>query len=72
MRLRQIFGRATSQNAILILDEADVFLVKCDRKDLLRNPFVSSKSTMKLHEIIYLAKTKTLSSLSMPHQVLPR
>ncbi|OBT88249.1 hypothetical protein VE02_02773 [Pseudogymnoascus sp. 03VT05] len=39
--LRQIFTRAKTWNAILLLDEADVFLAKRDRADLQRNAFVS-------------------------------
>ncbi|EED41573.1 ATP-dependent Zn protease, partial [Enterocytozoon bieneusi H348] len=40
--LRRIFIRAKSWNAILLLDEADVFLAKRERNDLQRNAFVSS------------------------------
>ncbi|OBT58636.1 hypothetical protein VE04_01226 [Pseudogymnoascus sp. 24MN13] len=39
--LRRIFTRAKTWNAILLLDEADVFLAKRDRKGLQRNAFVS-------------------------------
>ncbi|OBT79998.1 hypothetical protein VF21_01107 [Pseudogymnoascus sp. 05NY08] len=39
--LRRIFTRAKTWNAILLLDEADVFLAKRDRADLQRNAFVS-------------------------------
>ncbi|KIW43165.1 uncharacterized protein PV06_04300 [Exophiala oligosperma] len=39
--LRRIFIRAKSWNAILLLDEADVFLAKRERNDLQRNAFVS-------------------------------
>ncbi|KFZ20049.1 hypothetical protein V501_00327 [Pseudogymnoascus sp. VKM F-4519 (FW-2642)] len=39
--LRRIFTRAKTWNAILLLDEADVFLAKRDRADLQRIAFVS-------------------------------
>jgi hypothetical protein len=41
--LRRIFTRAKTWNAILLLDEADVFLAKRNGTDLQRNAFVSSK-----------------------------
>jgi hypothetical protein len=43
--LRGIFNRAKIWNAILLLDEADVFLAKREGVDLQRNAFVSSKVT---------------------------
>ena len=41
--LRRIFSRAKQWDAILLLDEADVFLAKRSKADLKRNAFVSSK-----------------------------
>lgn len=43
LTLRKIFTRAKAWSAVLLLDEADVFLAKRDRTDLQRNAFVSSK-----------------------------
>ena len=43
MQLRRVFSRANLWNAILLLDEADVFLAKRDGRDLQQNAFVSSK-----------------------------
>jgi hypothetical protein len=41
--LRRIFSRGKAWSAILLLDEADVFLAKRSQTDLGRNAFVSSK-----------------------------
>jgi hypothetical protein len=41
--LRRIFSRGKAWSAILLLDEADVFLAKRSQNDLGRNAFVSSK-----------------------------
>jgi hypothetical protein len=41
--LRRIFSRGKAWGAILLLDEADVFLAKRSQNDLGRNAFVSSK-----------------------------
>jgi SpoVK/Ycf46/Vps4 family AAA+-type ATPase len=43
LELRRIFSRAKQWGAILLLDEADVFLAKRSKADLKRNAFVSSK-----------------------------
>src|SRR5450755_1316672 len=40
-RLRTIFGLAKAWDAILLLDEADVFLAKRTHTDIVRNAFVS-------------------------------
>jgi SpoVK/Ycf46/Vps4 family AAA+-type ATPase len=39
--LRQIFDRATEWGAVLLLDEADLFLTKRTQKDMKRNAFVT-------------------------------
>jgi hypothetical protein len=52
--LRRIFNRAKTWNAILLLDEADVFLAKRDRTDLQRNAFVSSMHATSLSDSTYI------------------
>lgn len=42
-KLRDVFDRAKSWGAYLLLDEADVFLAKRDRADLARNGLVTGK-----------------------------
>ena len=44
--LRDIFNRAKSWGAYLLLDEADVFLAKRDRADLARNGLVTGKNIL--------------------------
>lgn len=45
-RLSSIFDLATSWNAILLLDEADIFLQDRDYDNLQRNALVSSKTNL--------------------------
>ena len=45
-RLRDIFDYAVTWNAVLLLDEADVFLAERNLENLERNALVSGKSTM--------------------------
>jgi hypothetical protein len=52
--LRRIFNRAKNWNAILLLDEADVFLAKRERTDLQRNAFVSSMHVTSLSDSNYI------------------
>lgn len=44
-RLRDIFDYAVTWNAVLLLDEADVFLAERNLENLERNALVSGKST---------------------------
>lgn len=57
LELRRIFSRAKQWDAILLLDEADVFLAKRSKSDLKRNAFVSSESTSHVlcahHSVLY-------------------
>ena len=57
-KLRDIFVRAKTWNAILLLDEADIFLAKRDRFHMQRNGLVSSKP----FNIAFLAMTTQLTS----------
>lgn len=45
-RLRDIFDYAVTWNAVLLLDEADVFLAERNLENLERNALVSGKSTI--------------------------
>jgi hypothetical protein len=49
--LRRIFSRGKAWSAILLLDEADVFLAKRSQNDLGRNAFVSSKYFQRYYHI---------------------
>lgn len=46
--LAEQFKRAKSWNAVLLIDEADVFLSQRSIKDLYRNSLVASKSSARL------------------------
>jgi len=48
VQLRTIFTRAKAWNAIILLDEADVFLAQRTATDLKRNAYVSGKSPARL------------------------
>lgn len=45
-RLGEIFDHAVTWNAVLLLDEADVFLAERNLENLERNALVSGKSTI--------------------------
>jgi hypothetical protein len=68
--LVEILDLATGWNAVLLIDEADVFLEQRSLHDLVRNGVVAGNISNLVHQIIARQTTNARTSLSPTSRVL--
>jgi SpoVK/Ycf46/Vps4 family AAA+-type ATPase len=64
--LRQWFEMAASWDAIILIDEADVFLEKRSVNDLQRNSLISGNCSLLLYSSLGLYRTASINTFSFP------